>query len=274
MQTEGYHPYTDSTGFLYLIVLIRRDIEKNLIERHRIKVRYSSPSLVINTSANCHATSTCPTQHLRFPEPYPFAAYPVVVARRPKHLTFKPFSICSTRKLRVPIPNPWAHCLQLFESNITPRTYACYLSYTAGRPGVKKETQDLAPVGSTWEFAWAMFTKVFKLKTGVAWNERPGLSERPHATHLQIDGATAGILKKHFEYMTPRMNSPHGLRYSAGFTDMTSVKTRNSEEKVAENARQGINGTPERRSNVTLVMPGMAALDDVEVSARTPESGW
>jgi hypothetical protein len=27
MQTKGYHPYADSTGFLYLIVLVRRDIE-------------------------------------------------------------------------------------------------------------------------------------------------------------------------------------------------------------------------------------------------------
>jgi hypothetical protein len=255
MQAKGYHPYADSTGFLYLIVLVRRDIEKNLIERHRVKVRHSSPSVFASTGSHSHPT--CPVRHVRFPAPYPFAAYPVVEAHQPNSFRFKPLS--SNRKLRVPIPNPWAHCLQLFESDDTPRKYACYLAYTAGRPGVKRETQELAPVNSDWEFAWGMFTKIFKLKTGVDWDVRPELSEATDASRLQIDGGTAGVLKKYFEYVPPKAGLPQGLRYSNRCTDGPAIETLSYEEgeeamEVVMQSIEGVEGVDasEKRPGVTF----------------------
>jgi hypothetical protein len=155
MEANGYHPYRDSTGFIYLIVLARRDILKNMIERHRIKVRYSSPcpfAMRRNPSPRSRHTTTymhitCHLQHFRFPRPYAFSKYPVIGATPPRRLIYRPS--CAHRKLRVPIPNPWAHCLQLFESDSTPHRYASYLAYTAGRPGIKSQLHDLAPVGAT-----------------------------------------------------------------------------------------------------------------------------
>lgn len=278
MRTKGYHPYADKTGFLYLIVLVRRDVEKNLIERHRIKVRYSSASFSASTGTQTH--SSCPISYFRFPAPYPFAAYPVVEARQLKCFKFKPFSL--NRKLRVPIPTARAHCLQLFESDTIPRKYACYLSYTAGRPGVKRETQDLAPPGSDWEFAWAMFTKIFKLRTGEDWDARPDLSDAREAFRLQIDSGKAGVLKKYFEYVPPKLELPQGLRYNGGGTDGPAVETHDFNEEHTPKAigqsilgKEGIKNC-RRRLSVTLVMPftATAAADDLEASARTPDCGW
>ena len=278
MHTKGYHPYADSTGFLYLIVLVRRDIEKNLTERHRIKVRYSPYSLL--ASANGHAHSACPVRYLHFPAPYPFAGYPVVEGSRPKSFRFRPRK--SDRELRVPIPDPWAHSLQLFESDTMPRKYACYLSYTTGRPGVKRETQVLAPANSDWEFAWGMFTKLFKLKTGIDWEVRPGLSGATDDSHLQTDSGTNELFKKYFEYIPPKAGSPQGLPCSNGSIDGPSVQSHSSGEGEAveglnEN-KEGFKGVGdrERRPSVTLVMPSsaIAVVDNVEASAVTPKGGW
>jgi hypothetical protein len=278
MHTKGYHPYADNTGFLYLIVLVRRDIEKNLTERHRIKVRYSPHSLHLSVGTRGH--STCPIRYLRFSAPYPFAAYPVVEANRLKNFRFKPRK--PDRHLRVPIPDPWAHCLQLFESDTTPRKYACYLSYTAGRPGVKRETQVLAPAHSDWEFAWGMFTKIFKLKTGVDWDARPGLNGAADGNCLQMDSGTTGFSKKYFEYMPPKAGSPQGLPYSNGSIDAPSLESHSSGDgKAVEGVSLNVEvvrgvGDRERRPSVTLVIPSSAtaAVDNVAASAMTPKGGW
>lgn len=270
MQAKGYHPYIDSTGFIYLIVLARRDILKNTIERHRIKVRYSSLSSTISynssprdrTSGTTYIHTTLPMHHFCFPRPHPFARYPVVEASLPRRLVFRPSS--PHRKLRVPIPNPWAHCLQLFESDAIPHTYACYTSYTAGIRGIKKEPEKLVPLGSDWSLAWGMFTKVFELKTGVAWGKRVEAGWADADTNgRRIDGAAQkrtvdGVERQLWEYVPPKTGMPQGLKGIDGSAEIASE------------------GAAERRASVTLVMPSGALpeRDDVKASARTPEGGW
>lgn len=148
---------------------------------------------------------------------------------------------------------------------------------------MKRETQELAPVNSDWEFAWGMFTKIFKLKTSVDWDMRPQVSEATDASRLQIDGGTAGLLKKYFEYVPPKVGLPQGLRFSNGCTDGPAVEPQSceEEEEAIEDVMQSIEGAEEvdpgeRRLSVTLVMPGSAvpAADDFEASAMTPEGGW
>ena len=263
MEAEGYHPYSDSTGFLYLIILARRDILRNTIERHKLKVRCSSPSSWSSTD-----DLSCPIGHFHSPAPHPFSPYSVLEASQSRKFTYKPWS--PDRKLRVPImnPYPWAHCLQLFESDAEPRRYACYISYTAGRPGVKREIEPLAPVDSTWSFAWEMFTKFFKLKSGIEWDARHVWSEARDASGLRIDGEDAGMPHKKFEYVPPREGLPQGLRRNSGADGPAAEASRNHRHREDETRT-------DRRPSATGVMPGIAVpeQDDIMAGARTPDGG-
>jgi hypothetical protein len=147
---------------------------------------------------------------------------------------------------------------------------------------VKRETLELAPANSDWEFAWAMFTKIFKLKTGVEWDVRPELSEATNARNLQIDVSTAGLLSKYFEYVPPKLGSPKGLRFSNGGTDGPGVKAEGEADEVdMENVVQSIEGVDGvgaggRRPSVTVTIPAstIPAADDVDASALMPTGGW
>lgn len=259
MQTKGYRPYTDSTGFLYLIVLARPDILKKTIERHGLKLRYSTP-----LASSSHPP--CPVQHFRFPSPYPFSAYPVLEATLPGRFAFKRFS--ANRKLRVPIPNPWTHCLQLFESDAELRTYACYISYTVGRPGLKLEAEPLAPPGSAWDFSWDIFTKFFKLKTGVDWDASPDWGNARDDNGLRIDEGDAGMRNKRFEYLRPKPGLPQRLGHNA------SAEGPASETRITN--EPGRDATTDRRPGVTMVMLGIAvpSPSDIDAVAQTPDGGW
>jgi hypothetical protein len=147
---------------------------------------------------------------------------------------------------------------------------------------VKRETQELAPANSDWEFAWAMFTKIFKLKTGVEWEVRPELSGATDARSLQIDGGTAGLSSKHFEYVPPKLGLPQGLRFSNGGTDGPVVEAEGeADEEDMEDIVQSIEGVDGvdaggRRPSVTVIMPAsmIPAPDAVDASALTPTGGW
>src|SRR4051812_2919542 len=109
----GYHLYTDDTHFTYSLTLVRTDILKNQNQYHRLKVRHCFR--VPNTNTN-----PCPVPLCLFPKPQPpLSPHPVVEANLPPHLD----SSSRHCRARVPIPNPWAQTLQLFESDAKPHRY-------------------------------------------------------------------------------------------------------------------------------------------------------
>jgi hypothetical protein len=94
--------------------------------------------------------------------------------------------------------------LQIFESNSQPRTYSVYSIYS--RKGSKAAIAWIAPIGSSWEFAWERFRWFFEKKTGVAWESR--LTPRFHKCCENTNEAGAC---DHFEYRIPGHGKPKGL---------------------------------------------------------------
>ncbi len=152
--------------------------------------------------------------------------------------------------LRVPIPRPWAQCLQLFESDAIPHTYACYLKYS--RRGVSGR-DILAIPGSSWELAFDAFRKFFKTKTRKDWNDR--LDGKP--APISSDGNSDDP----FRYEPPQSAcEPKGL---------VEQKTR------LERAKESQSGGDE---SVTMIVPTIEISDDdieddgahLKVQACTP----
>ncbi|EXJ61123.1 hypothetical protein A1O7_05276 [Cladophialophora yegresii CBS 114405] len=151
MGKQGYRPFADQSGFVYLFTLVRKDILKNRVEKHRIKVRYA-PSFT-----SCHETfiplshqgvdrrrkksddSVTASERMMYqPEvgssrtagllledpilpPCPVPLYyfpkPYPYSHYPCIASSLPRQLTSAnRNLRVPIPHPWAQSLQLFVS--------------------------------------------------------------------------------------------------------------------------------------------------------------
>ncbi|KIW13428.1 hypothetical protein PV08_08616 [Exophiala spinifera] len=359
MGTNGYRPFTDSKGFMYLLTLVRKDILRNRLEKHRLKVRYasdvfpssssSSSSVLPTTSSTCRLPHTmssakypltnqepqhwsslsneavykinenlrrselvhtdcveghevtavpkaympsysvanfipslpcCPVPLYYFPKPFPFCNYPVIASSLPQSL--QP----SNPNLKVHVPNPWAQSLQLFEfdpnlrststtngngpGSITdlaagaspefPRTksYACYSIYI--RPGHRYVTQ-LAPPGSTFDFAFAMFNKFFQKRVGVSWEDRDGIRELARvkrggkdAMALQADGTADDRL---FKFFGPRVMKDNGLNL------------------LEDGAVENIEGRLRKPSVTMLVNPTVdQPMDEVKARAMTPEGGW
>lgn len=71
--------------------------------------------------------------------------------------------------VRVPIYNPFAQRIQVYETNKEPHTYTTFVKYT--RVGVASKDM-LAPKGSSLEQALFAFKKFFHVKTGVEWKDR------------------------------------------------------------------------------------------------------
>lgn len=71
--------------------------------------------------------------------------------------------------VRVPIYNPFAQRIQIYETNKEPHTYTTFVKYT--RVGVASKDM-LAPKGSSLEQALFAFKKFFQVKTGVEWKDR------------------------------------------------------------------------------------------------------
>jgi hypothetical protein len=183
-----------------------------------------------------------------FPVPYLLASSPVI--RAP---IFSEDLYSKNMDLRVPIPQPWAHCLQLYESNSIPHTFACYIKYS--RRG-KSGTDVLAHPGSSWEFAFKQFTWFFKRKTGKEWADR--FDEKPPEMAANKDGT----VDEPFRYEPPKG------RFEA--KGLVVEKTRAEKAKELQEKREG---------SVTMVIPTIEISDDEDetwrkVQASTPPSGW
>ncbi|KIW67950.1 hypothetical protein PV04_03929 [Phialophora macrospora] len=318
MGKQGYRPFTDQSGFVYLLTLVRKDILKNRVEKHRIKVRYA-PSFT-----SCHETfipvshqgvdprrrksddSVTPSERLRdqsdgdawsadgllledpilppcpvplyyFPKPYPYSKNPCIASSLPRRLTF------ANRNLRVPIPDPWAQSLQLFVSEeptavpqsanpkhsipsavhhpnlqeLRKKSYAAYTVYT--KPG-SRHIQTLVPAGSTFDFAWAMFSKFFKKKVGLEWTDlhngwKKGL-KLEHILKERFGGGDGAGDDERWEVLEPAL----AKRCATG-ADAKPIKPDESEEK---------------RPTVTVVVntTELTTEDQMEARAVTPEEGW
>jgi WGR domain len=77
--------------------------------------------------------------------------------------------------IRVPICNPIAQHLQVYESNEMPHTYTTFVKYT--RAGQSSKDM-LAPKGSL-DSALFVFKKFFHMKTGLEWKDRFNDSKVP-----------------------------------------------------------------------------------------------
>jgi WGR domain len=155
----------------------------------------------------------------------------------------------SNPHVRVPIPRPWAQCLQLFESDAIPHTYACYVKYT--RKGASGR-EILAIPGSSWELAFDAFRKFFKTKTKKEWNERLNGESAPISSDGNADDP--------FRYEPPQGRyEPKGL---------VQQRTRLERAKEAHSGRD---------DSVTMVVPTIEISDDdyvdgshLNVQASTP----
>ncbi|KAK4940687.1 hypothetical protein LTR10_019197 [Elasticomyces elasticus] len=201
----------------------------------------------------------CPVPLYFFPKPFPYSHAPVVATSLPKYL--QP----SNPSLRVHIPNPWAQTLQLFEydpalnpketmtcfSNEPPRkSYACYTVYTRHD---QRYVSTLAPPGSTFDFAFAMFSKFFQKRVGMEWSERQNASNQStqHERNMCGDGAgDAGF----FEFFGPVV-----------------VRQTSTSNAVVDSVE-----TRQRKPSVTMLVNCLGAVKDelIDVKAKTPDEGW
>jgi WGR domain len=219
----GYHPYSDPDGFVYSVLLVRTFLLENRLEKFTLKVR--SPSQLGSESAwtGCYP---CPPPIYTFPPSAPLSMYPVV--------QYHDCNLTNPRP-RVPIPRPWAQCLQLFESDALPATYACYVKYS--RKG-KSGRETLAFPGSTWDSAFAAFRKFFKTKTRKDWNDRLDGKSPP---------ITNGNDEEPFHYEPPTsVREPKGL-----------VMKKTRWERVKEASTGG-------DDSFTMVIPTIEISDDEE----------
>lgn len=210
----------------------------------------------------------CPVPLYYFPKPFPFCNYPVIASSLPRSL-----QPCNPR-LRVHIPNPWAQSLQLFEldPNLRPTTttptagasteipriksYACYSIYI--RPGHRYVTQ-LAPPGSTFDFAFTMFNKFFQKRVGVSWDDRDSLrgtawmDRAGDKIALQSDGTADDRL---FKFFGPRVMKENGM------------------DQLEDGEIEGIENRMRMPTVTMLVNPKDQPMDEVKARAMTPEGGW
>ena len=152
--------------------------------------------------------------------------------------------IPSDPRPRVPIPRPWAQCLQLFESHAMPHTYACYVKYT--RKGASGR-EVLAIPGSSWELAFDAFRKFFKIKTRKDWNDR--LDGKP--APINNDGTD----DEPFRYVPPASTyEPKGL-----------VQQKTRLERAEENSST-------RETSVTMILPTIEISDGDDDEDQGPRS--
>lgn len=168
--------------------------------------------------------------------------------------------------LRVRIPDPWAQGLQLFEyqapkgesdngdaNRMRTKEYACYTIYS--RPG-HHHVETLAPPGSTFDFAWNMFRKIFKQKVGVDWETREMGRERHRKEEdgeSRVGGEDGADDERLWEFWGPlRLKQP------------------------VQVVDESCDGKMERRPSATVVVNTPKVLEEqpVDVQAKTPEGGW
>ncbi|KAL2401648.1 hypothetical protein ABEF93_007687 [Exophiala dermatitidis] len=252
----GYRPFVDNNGMAFLITLVRKDILKHRLEKHRLKVRYAP-------SFGCHHTTYYPM----FPEnpdrrrKISDDSLPSGIEENSLPRALRP----SNPALRVHIPDPWAQALQLFEydpalasksaenaAGAKPqrpkfKSYACYFIYT--RPG-QRHVQMLAPPGSTFDFAWDMFRKFFKKRVGVDWEDRETAAQRSQTSPDDSKGED-GSNDRRWEFWGP-------------------LKAKLKEEGACAVGEEKL------LPSVTVVMntSDMAATGGIDARAKTPDGGW
>ncbi len=225
----GYHLYLDPAHFPHSIILTRPDIHDNRLQQHRLKVRYA-PYFCPFGPSSPFRTTPCPLPLYYFPSPYPFSSSPTVSACTPQR----------SRYLRIRIPDPWAQCLQLYESDSTPHTYAAFTTHVDRDGRVTHDT--VAPINSTFDLAKDAFKLHFKLRTGVEWESAPlsnGVKRETSATRertLSHDGAGDWTYQLEYE---------------------------------VEEWRKGA-----RKPSVTMLVSEEDAGERWDVRAKTPDSGW
>ncbi|KIV88017.1 hypothetical protein, variant [Exophiala mesophila] len=121
MAKSGYKPYIDGNGFIYLITLVRKDVLRNRLEKHRLKLFEYTPESIDHAGDSSRA-----------------------------------------------------------------KQYACYTVFsTAGKR--ERAMHTLAPPGSNFDFAWAMFRGFFKRKVGATWEDRDTVTVK-YEGDRDIDG--------------------------------------------------------------------------------------
>jgi len=202
-----------------------------------LKVRYPSQLKRGWPSISSHA---CPLPMYFFPASAGLSLYPVVCYQHQPP---------SNSRVRVPIPRPWAQCLQLFESDAMPHTYACYVKYT--RKGASGR-EILAIPGSSWELAFDAFRKFFKTKTKKEWSER-------------LDGKPARISNDGNADEPFRYEPPQGRHEPRGLVEQKTRLERANEARLGED------------DSVTMIVPTIEISDDddvdgslLKVQASTP----
>ena len=87
--------------------------------------------------------------------------------------------------------------MQLYESHISPATFACFTNYSSPIAGTARLV--LAPLGSSFQLAMEQFEHFFRVKTRLEWSERNARVER--------GGDRVGC----FVYSMPAEGEPVGL---------------------------------------------------------------
>ncbi|KIW28765.1 uncharacterized protein PV07_04639 [Cladophialophora immunda] len=302
MTSRGYRPFVDQSGFMYLFTLIREDILKNRLEKHRIKVRYAPDfasqhdtkssmyhqasegkhqgprkGKVFRPSEDPESNSRlpfCPVPLYFFPKPYPFSRNPVIGSALPQDL--RP----SNPKLRVHIPDPYALSLQLFESDLisTGRRSTRHTSSASVVPqaGSRRNVKTYACYsintrsGMIWIQTLAPVGSTFDL----AWdmfckffNMRVGVEWTD-----VYEGWKKGI-----HCVQPLSEKPlgeDGADDGEGFrgSKPSALQFRDGQDEAAVESIE----TRSRKPSVTVLMNMHEHIMDerLEVQAKTPESGW
>ncbi|KAL8952758.1 MAG: hypothetical protein Q9222_001343 [Ikaeria aurantiellina] len=93
------------------------------------------------------------------------------------------------------------YVLRLCTTHDTPKYYATLLIY--GTSGIPAHKSILAPIGSNWDKAFLAFTKAFKAKTKVEWEERlvlPAVREEGAFLYKRpTEGEARGLMDRDFE---------------------------------------------------------------------------
>lgn len=173
---DGYGIYQDSTDFPYDITLARANLLTNKNERFALKV------CPLPNGPPCSPRHTCVT---------------IFILTRCHSSTISTPTSSQSAILMPRVVLPCAYTLKLYVSHATPKYFSCNVKYSS--PGSTPKFEVLAPIGSSWETAWAAFEAFFKLKAKKDWDMR---FLKPD---LGVDAAEA------FVYTPPREGEPRGL---------------------------------------------------------------
>jgi len=98
---------------------------------------------------------------------------------------------------------------QLYESHFKPHTYSTHIRFS--RPSAAPIDQIQAPLGSTFQFAFREFCKVFRGKTRIHWDER---FSHQNSCGGEMDSRGKGEHERGtlpYTYIPPEKWQPRGL---------------------------------------------------------------